>query len=352
MDRAGGVGAVAVLQTAEVEDDHVAALDDAVAHLVVRVGAVRSGGDDGEVDLGVTEAAEQVGEVGGDVGLVASAEGNLPDLLERCVCGRTRGRQQLQLRRVLDGTQHRQGVGEGGVRGGRQCLLQSEQMHRPGVVADAEPAEPEPLIEQGGGGGVGVLAVGPVAQGQAGRAGGLRGVRGFQGGDDEDGVPAGDENQQGEPLGLRGGRVAGEPHQVRAGCHQQSGQPGVRGRPRCAFPAGPVVVGGEGRGCGAGHPGLPGRVKGTTGSILPGRRGRREPVDGAFVRSAGDGVSRRVPCGRRGAAARLRRSVPGAGAHPRGTARSSSGRRTTRTSRSSRPRRPLRERPGQPPPLP
>ena len=42
VDGAGGVGAVAVLEAAEVEHDHVALLDDPVAHLVVRVGAVRA----------------------------------------------------------------------------------------------------------------------------------------------------------------------------------------------------------------------------------------------------------------------------------------------------------------------
>ena len=41
-DRAGGVGAVAVHQPAEVEHDRVADLDDPVARLVVRVGAVRA----------------------------------------------------------------------------------------------------------------------------------------------------------------------------------------------------------------------------------------------------------------------------------------------------------------------
>lgn len=55
VDRARGVGAVAVLEAAEVEDDHVAPLDDAVADLVVRVGSVGARGDDREVDLGVPE---------------------------------------------------------------------------------------------------------------------------------------------------------------------------------------------------------------------------------------------------------------------------------------------------------
>ena len=71
VDRARGVRAVAVLEAAEVEDDHVAVLDHPLAGLVVRVGAVGSGADDGEVDLRVAVLAQQRGEVGGDVGLRA-----------------------------------------------------------------------------------------------------------------------------------------------------------------------------------------------------------------------------------------------------------------------------------------
>ena len=78
--RAGGVRAVAVHQAAEVEDDRVAVLDDPVAGLVVRVGAVRAGADDGEVDLLVPELAQQAGEVGGDLGLLPAGEPDTEDL--------------------------------------------------------------------------------------------------------------------------------------------------------------------------------------------------------------------------------------------------------------------------------
>ena len=64
VDRAARVGAVAVLEAAEVEDDHVALLDRPVARLVVRVGAVRPRADDGEVDLRVAVREEQRGQVG------------------------------------------------------------------------------------------------------------------------------------------------------------------------------------------------------------------------------------------------------------------------------------------------
>ena len=77
VDGARGVGAVAVLQAAEVEDDHVAVLDRAVAGLVVRVGAVRPGADDGEVDLRMAMVDEQGGEIGGDLGLLAAGETHL-----------------------------------------------------------------------------------------------------------------------------------------------------------------------------------------------------------------------------------------------------------------------------------
>ena len=53
--RAAGVGPVAEHQPAEVEDDAVALLDHPVARLVVRVGAVGSRADHGEVDLLVAE---------------------------------------------------------------------------------------------------------------------------------------------------------------------------------------------------------------------------------------------------------------------------------------------------------
>jgi hypothetical protein len=51
------VRAVAVPEAAEVEHDHVAVLDLALAELVVRAGAVRARADDGEVDLRVSVLA-------------------------------------------------------------------------------------------------------------------------------------------------------------------------------------------------------------------------------------------------------------------------------------------------------
>src|SRR5690606_33967200 len=112
---AGGVGAVAVLQAAEVEDDHVAVGDDAVAGLVLWAGAVGAVGDDGEVHAGVPVPLQQHGEVGGDVGLPAAGEGHRADLLDHGVGGGPGGGQQCRLGRVLDGPQHRQRLGEGGV---------------------------------------------------------------------------------------------------------------------------------------------------------------------------------------------------------------------------------------------
>src|SRR3954452_325913 len=69
VDRARRVGAVAVLEPAEVEHDHVTRLDPPVARLVMRVGAVRARADDGEVDLAVAVLEEQRREIGGDLGL-------------------------------------------------------------------------------------------------------------------------------------------------------------------------------------------------------------------------------------------------------------------------------------------
>ena len=112
-------------------------------------------------------------------------------------------------------------------------------------------------VEEGRGGRVGVLAVGPVAQRQGGRARRVCRVLGLQGGDHEDRVLSGGQYEQGEALGDRGGRVSGEPDEVGSGCHQEPGEPRVLGRPGGAPHPGPVVVGGEGRGPGCRSSGPP-----------------------------------------------------------------------------------------------
>ena len=85
MDGARSIRAVAVLEAAEVEHDHVAVLDRAVAGLVVRVGAVRPGASYGEVDLRMAVLDEQTGQVGGDLGFLAPREPHLKKLLEEGV---------------------------------------------------------------------------------------------------------------------------------------------------------------------------------------------------------------------------------------------------------------------------
>ena len=107
VDGAGRVRAVAVLDPAEVEHDHVAFLDHALAELVVGVGAVRARADDGEVDLRMSVLAEEAGEIGGDLALGAAGEAHLPDLLEARIGRGTRGGESFELLRVLDGAEHR-----------------------------------------------------------------------------------------------------------------------------------------------------------------------------------------------------------------------------------------------------
>jgi hypothetical protein len=97
VDGSGGVGAVAVLDAAEIHDYHVALLDPPVARLVVRVGAVRARADDGEVDLAVAVLAQQRSEIGGDLVLRATGEADLDDLLKRRVGGGACGREALDL---------------------------------------------------------------------------------------------------------------------------------------------------------------------------------------------------------------------------------------------------------------
>ena len=91
---AGRVGAVAVLDAAEVQHDHVAVLDHPLADLVVRVGAVGARADDGEVDLRVAVLAQQRGEVGGDLGLGPTGE------LHLARSPRTRRRRRRRRRRA------------------------------------------------------------------------------------------------------------------------------------------------------------------------------------------------------------------------------------------------------------
>ena len=107
---AGRVGPVAVLEAAEVEHDHVALLDRALAHLVMRVGAVGPGAHDGEVDLRVAVLAQQAGEIGGDLALGAPGELDADDLLEARVGGGARRGEALEFVVALDGPQHRQRV--------------------------------------------------------------------------------------------------------------------------------------------------------------------------------------------------------------------------------------------------
>jgi hypothetical protein len=120
--------------SAQVEHDHVAVLDDALADLVVRVCAVGPGAHDGEVHLRVTELAQQVREVGRHFGLPAPGEPDVEDALV-CAVGRRRGcRQPLDLRRVLDRAEHREPAGQRDVGGLRQLTLQSQEVHGPGGV--------------------------------------------------------------------------------------------------------------------------------------------------------------------------------------------------------------------------
>src|SRR3954468_3125252 len=81
--RAGGVGAIPEHEATEVEHHRIAGLDDPVTRLVVRIGAVRTGSDDGEADLLVPEPPQELGEIGGDVGLPAACETALHDLAVR-----------------------------------------------------------------------------------------------------------------------------------------------------------------------------------------------------------------------------------------------------------------------------
>ena len=112
-----------MLEPAEVEHHHVALLDHAFAHLVMRVGPVGTRADHGEIDLGVPETAQESRQVGADVDLASAGEADTEDLAV-CRVGRGAGRgQPLELVVVLDGPQHREGGrhGDVDVSGSRPC---------------------------------------------------------------------------------------------------------------------------------------------------------------------------------------------------------------------------------------
>ena len=102
---------------------------------------------------------QSFGEVGRDLGLLAAREAHADDVVERGVGRLARGGQELELVRVLDRPQHRQGVARRDVVGIGQDALKAEQVHRPGRVRDRVAALG---IEQLGRRLVRVVAVGPV----------------------------------------------------------------------------------------------------------------------------------------------------------------------------------------------
>ena len=71
----------------------------AIAGLVVRVGAVGPGGDDGELDRVVAVGEQELGEVGGDVRLRTAGEPDLADVAVGRVRGGAGRREQLELAR-------------------------------------------------------------------------------------------------------------------------------------------------------------------------------------------------------------------------------------------------------------
>src|SRR5207342_3593278 len=97
VDGARRVRAVPVLGAAEVEHDHVALLDDAIALLVVRVRAVRARGDDRELDRGVAVRLQELGQLSGDLRLGPAGEARRRGVLEDGVRGRAGGGETREL---------------------------------------------------------------------------------------------------------------------------------------------------------------------------------------------------------------------------------------------------------------
>ena len=111
-DRAGDVRAVpdAVAEAegaAEVAHDDLVLGDHAWARLVVRAGGVGPAPDDGEIDTLMARIAQPGGDVGGDLGLRPSYEGDLAahECRRHGIRGRAGGPQSGHFLCVLDGPQ-------------------------------------------------------------------------------------------------------------------------------------------------------------------------------------------------------------------------------------------------------
>ena len=150
---------------------------------------------------------EQVRQVCGDLGLLASGEAHVQELLEACVRGCAGGGEPFELIGVLDRAQHRQRRAHRDIAGVGQRLLEAEQLQRPGRVGDRVGAGG---VEQLSGGGVGVAAVGPVGQRDRARARSRFGVGPLEVGEDHRRLAACLEDERGEPLGDGHRGVAGE----------------------------------------------------------------------------------------------------------------------------------------------
>jgi hypothetical protein len=207
----------------KVEHDHVAFFDRSLAHLVMRVGAVRTGADDREVDLRMSVLAQEAGEIGSDLALAAAGELHLRDLLEARIRGRAGGGQPLELVSVFDRPQHRQRARHRHVRRVGQSLLQAEHVHRPRRVGDRVARS---WVEELRGRGVRVTAVRPVGQRQGRRARSGLGIGTLEDRHDHRRPTRGLEHEHRDPLRDRDRLVAREVQEVGPGCDEDARKSG------------------------------------------------------------------------------------------------------------------------------
>ena len=236
------VGAVPVLQPAEVEHDHVALLDHARAGLVMRVRAVRPRRDDGEVDAGMAVPQQELREVGGDVGLLPTREPELEEVGEGGVHGCSGCGHARQFLVVLDRAEQRQGLGHRHVARSGEALLQAEHVHRPRCVGDGVARV---RVQERRRRLVWVAPVAPVVERERRGARRALGVGALERGDDQRRVTCGRHDQHRQALGDRHRDVAAEVGQVRPGRDEDAREPGFLGRPGGAFHPGGEVLGGE-----------------------------------------------------------------------------------------------------------